>query len=462
MRDGNLVEFGIGAFSEGQESLMLQAPRMKIFRDGRVLIVDDAGAWQARIDPSRIENLERDLLRMPLLGETRFVDVRRRDPILIHGGVSYVRFRDGDDEVLIAASGKPLDRDWRAIIDRVNAERPPTLMSFRPRELKFLLWTWPAAMPSKDEWPFTATLPLAGHDSDPITTTDPAVIAFVVDHAYGHKGIPTAEGDVLYGFIVESAPAWFEITPLQLRLFGLWRDGQHGRGTGVQDGNLVEYGMGGFADGGVGSPMLFPPEVKIYADGRIVFADKKGFWQGTVEPKRLEKLNRDLAGSALLRESRIIPVRNGGLISLHGGMAYIRYRDADHEVVIATLSHARRGPYVRLLERIRREIPTTYSSFRPNELTFRLYPGDSWREPVAWPFSAATPLAGASGSITITDPAAVAFVLDHSFGGFSWMQTNVRENGTDFEIITESVPGWFEPQFLGVTLWQLHLAGSDP
>jgi hypothetical protein len=112
----------------------------------------------------------------------------------------------------------------------------------------------------------------------------------------------------------------------------------------VRDGNLIEYGMGGFADGGIGSPMLFP----------------------------------------------------------------------------------QRGPYPRLLHRIREEIPSTYSSFRAHQLTFRLYPGSTWREPVAWPFSAATPLACSSGSITLTDPAAVAFVLDHSLGGFSWLQTNVR------------------------------------
>jgi len=241
----------------------------------------------------------------------------------------------------------------------------------------------------------------------------------------------------------------------------LWRASPaHGRGAGVQDGNLIEYGMGGFADGGHGPPMLFPPEVKIYADGRIVFATKEAYWQGMLDPKRLARLKRDLAKNDLLKESQLLPVRNGGLISMHGGMVYIRYRDADDEVVVAALSHPHRGPYVHLLVRIREEIPETYSRFRPAEIRFRLYRGSAWAAPVDWPFSAATPLHDQSDSITVTDPAAIAFVVDHSFGGFSWMQANVRENGVDYEIIVETAPGWYDPEILALTLDDVRLSAA--
>ena len=127
---------------------------------------------------------------------------------------------------------------------------------------------------------------------------------------------------------------------------------------------------------------------------------------------------------------------------MHGGMAYIRYRDADDEVVVAALSHPHRGPCVHLLNRIREEIPEKYSRFRPAEIKFQLYRGNAWTAPVDWPFG---PL---QESTTLTDPAAIAFVVDHSFGGFSWMQTNVRENGIDYEIIVESAPGWYDPEIL--------------
>jgi hypothetical protein len=54
----------------------------------------------------------------------------------------------------------------------------------------------------------------------------------------------------------------------------------------------------------------------------------------------------------------------------------------------------------------------------------------------------------------------IAFVIDSAFGGFSWIQTNVRENGIDYEIILESAPGWYEPDSLGATLEELRLSSN--
>lgn len=222
------------------------------------------------------------------------------------------------------------------------------------------------------------------------------------------------------------------------------------------DGNLIEYGRGGFGDGGIGPPMLYPPEVKIYRDGRIVFGDEKGIWTGRVDPKRLARLERDLEREPLLRESQHLKVTNGRLISMHGGVAYIRYLDGSQEKLVAVTLHPKRGPYVNLLRRIREEIPSAYQSFRPASISFHVYPGSSWREPVEWPFKDIT-LAGhaSADSINVTDPRAIALVIDHSFGGFSWLQTNVRENGIAYELMLEKVPGWFEPEDLAWTLYSL-------
>lgn len=461
LRDGNLIEYGGGAFNDEDGSLVMLPPEMKIFRDGRVLIVNQSGAWQARIEADRLENLERDLLRNPLLQASRYVEFARRKPIPNAGGLSYIRFRDAADEVIVITPGFPLDPEWKAIIDRVKAERPPTLMSFRPQQLRFYVWSWPDIAKSVP-WPFTSTVPLAGRGDDPVSTSDPAVIAFIVDDVYTRKApLPgIEENGKLYQFGVESAPGWMDPPALQVRVEQLWlASAKRGRGVGAQDGNLIEYGMGGFADGGHGL-MLYPPEVKIYADGRVVFGDKEGIWQGMLEPRRLERLKSDLSKTKLLAKTQILPVRGGGLISMHGGMAYIRYRDGDDEKIVAVLSHPHGGPYTRLLGRIRQEIPSTYSRFRPKEITFRLYPGSSWVEPVAWPFSAAIPLHGRSDSIAITDAAAIGFVIDHAFGGFSWLQTNVIEDGVKYEIILESSPGWYEPGVLASTLEYMRLISN--
>jgi hypothetical protein len=62
--------------------------------------------------------------------------------------------------------------------------------------------------------------------------------------------------------------------------------------------------------------------------------------------------------------------------------------------------------------------------------------------------------------ITTTDREAVAFILDRAFGGFSWLQTNVTEAGCDYEIIVESVPDWYEPEVLAMTLEMLRLSSN--
>src|SRR5207245_3645203 len=179
---------------------------------------------------------------------------------------------------------------------------------------------------------FSTTVPLNGRGEELISTSDPAVNAFIIDATYNAKiSRPTVEENgAFYQFGVVSAPGWMDPPLIQGCIEELWRASPaHGRGAGVQDGNLIEYGMGGFADGGHGPPMLFPPEVKIYSDGRIVFATKEAYWQGMLDPKRLARLKSDLAKTDLLKESQLLPVRNGGLISMHGGMVYIRSRDAE-------------------------------------------------------------------------------------------------------------------------------------
>jgi hypothetical protein len=121
--DENFVEVGVASLDEAGGKLSL-GPRLKIFRDGRVLVVDAKGVWEGRVEREQIEDLERDLLRSPLLVATRFIQARHAKP----GGVSYIRFRDGAGEVVIASEGRPVDREWRTVVERIEAEQPTTLI----------------------------------------------------------------------------------------------------------------------------------------------------------------------------------------------------------------------------------------------------------------------------------------------------------------------------------------------
>ena len=119
--DGNLVEYGSGVFLDSEGDLVMSPPKMKIFRDGRVLIFDEKGPWQSHIGADRVANLERDLAHAPLLQSAQWIEFARRKPMPHAGGISYIRF--GDD-VVVATPGIPLNAEWNAILDRVNAERP--------------------------------------------------------------------------------------------------------------------------------------------------------------------------------------------------------------------------------------------------------------------------------------------------------------------------------------------------
>jgi hypothetical protein len=231
------------------------------------------------------------------------------------------------------------------------------------------------------------------------------------------------------------------------------------RARAVTDGNLIEYSFGGFAEGDVMlMPMLLPPVVKIYADGRVVFRDDPGFLQGQLPPERLERLKRRLSGNALLKATRLVPVKKGGAAGFHGGMAYIRYRDGADEVVIGALCLPHSGPWARLVREIRSFIPTAYWRFVPAAASVSVHTGGTWGEPTPWPFSAKLPLsklAQAETAIPVDDRSVIAFLFGHFDSGFSWLDMRALEGGKGYSIKLDSVPGWYEPSDLSSLLGSL-------
>lgn len=225
----------------------------------------------------------------------------------------------------------------------------------------------------------------------------------------------------------------------------------------TEDGNLVEYSYGGFAEGDlISGPMLFPPIVKIYQDGRIVFIDDRGIWHGQVHESPLKKLTSYLASNSLLHETRLIPVKKGVSPGFHGGMAYIRYLDGEKEVIIGALRIPTSGPWDRLLKEIRACIPSSYSSFQPASVSVSVWRGSTWDTPVQWPFISTIPLAPEADEVAryllVEDPKAIFFILQHARGGFSWLQCAVADARETYSIHIESVPGWYEPSGIEAVL----------
>ncbi|HBL26495.1 MAG TPA: hypothetical protein DD490_06645 [Acidobacteria bacterium] len=214
----------------------------------------------------------------------------------------------------------------------------------------------------------------------------------------------------------------------------------------------MEYSYGGFGEiEGFTDPMLLPPMVKIYQDGRIVFIDDRGIWQGRVQERRLARLKAYLAKQPLLKETGLIRVQKGEPPGLHGGMAYIKYLDGEHQVVIGSLLLPTAGPWHRIVEEIRSVIPSSSSSFIPESVTVFVFPGGRWGSPVQWP-APYIPLAPSAaedgGELTVSDREVASFILQHASVGFSWLQCVVLDGGQTYSLHIKSVPGWYQPEEL--------------
>ena len=169
------VEYGHGSFSETGTWLFLGFPDLTIRNDGRLIFMDEFGVWTATVPEARMERLRRDLSHDPLLRETHFYESKHAKPIMMHGGMSYIRFGD----VIIAAEGLPVGGAWQRVIDRIREEIPSSYESYLPPQIRFdAVRQWTAEKHVR--WPFEH-FPLSVLPGD---TTDPAIIAFVMRQAF--------------------------------------------------------------------------------------------------------------------------------------------------------------------------------------------------------------------------------------------------------------------------------------
>lgn len=226
--------------------------------------------------------------------------------------------------------------------------------------------------------------------------------------------------------------------------------------TESTDNNLIEYSYGGFADGSpLLGPMLNPPIVKIYQDGRIVFYRNDKFWEGIVPPQKLRRFKKYLGRNRLLGETRLIEVKRGSSPGFHGGMTYIRYLSGSEEVIIGAMLLPSRGPWNRLVERIRAAIPSTYHSFVPGSVHVYVHKGGRLVEPVSWPFSEEYPLAHRTHPDDRTrfdDRRVSAFLMRNLSSGFSWLNCVVREGGEVYSLTISEVPEWYQPSGIELLL----------
>jgi hypothetical protein len=128
---------------------------------------------------------------------------------------------------------------------------------------------------------------------------------------------------------------------------------------------------------------------------------------------------------------------------IHGGMSYVKFG----EIVIATSGRPTRGPWMRVVERVRREIPSAAIAWVPQSLNFIVFKEQYPLETIEWPFGAALPLS--EGMHSTSDRDAVAFLMKRSFGRNAFRET-FTQNGAAFRAYVLSVSGWMDDPLLAI------------
>ncbi|HET7840194.1 MAG TPA: hypothetical protein VFM21_01245, partial [Terriglobia bacterium] len=95
--------------------------------------------------------------------------------------------------------------------------------------------------------------------------------------------------------------------------------------------------------------MLWPPVLKVWQDGRVVFYKDKQFLSASLPPDKLEKLRSKLKAEKFLRSTRYIETKHGSLINIHGGVVYMRYLEGEQQVLLATEVFPRRGKWNKVI-----------------------------------------------------------------------------------------------------------------
>lgn len=234
---------------------------------------------------------------------------------------------------------------------------------------------------------------------------------------------------------------------------------------GQLDNNLIEYSYGSYGDASadIGIPMLWPPLVKIYQDGRIIFHVKSDnrFYVGQIEAHRLNDLKSKLAKQSYLRQSRFIEMK-GDFINVHGGLSYIRYLDGDSEVLLSTEVSPRGGSWMKIIKLVRSYLPNKYSPYYPEKIELHGWgdtSGGTRDEPPVWPYSKEVRLS--SKPETISNPEIIRYLFERLEGSFSFFAWDFREDGKRYALVLEKVPNWYNDGDLKIALAQLKWEWKD-
>lgn len=193
---------------------MLWPPTVKVYQDGKIIHFEskEKGFYVSRLEAQVLESLKKRLSSEQYLRKSRFIDMEG-DFINVHGGVSYIRYLDGDKEILLATEVIPRKGPWVDLTELIWSYMPEDhTRLYYPDAIGLQTWEDDSdvADPDPPMWPFSKQLPLR---LKPKMISDPEIIRYLFDRLKGVFSFYVwdfKDEGKRYSIALVNVPGWFE------------------------------------------------------------------------------------------------------------------------------------------------------------------------------------------------------------------------------------------------------------
>jgi hypothetical protein len=229
LRDNNLIELSRGSYGNMSVKAMLWPPFVKIYQDGKVVHFDSEQKkfYVSRLGAQALDSLKKRLSGEHYLYKSRFIEMDG-DDINVHGGVSYIRYFDGDKEILLATEVRPRKGPWVQLSELVWSYVPEDhTQLYYPDAIGLQTWVNDSddTNPDPSSWPFGKQLPLTPKLK---AISNPEIIRYLFDRMQGIFSFfvwDFKDDDKRYSMALIEVPGWFEQKYINKALAKVRRNG---------------------------------------------------------------------------------------------------------------------------------------------------------------------------------------------------------------------------------------------
>ena len=229
LKDNNLIEFSFGSYPNRSNKAMLWPPLVKIYQDGKVIHHggNDNRFFVSQLDPQQLDSLKKRLANEKYLSKSRFIEMEG-DLINYHGGVSYIRYLDGDNEILLVTDVKPTGGPWVQLTKDIWRSVPDDHKQvYYPATIGVQTWVDDCEYcnPNPPTWPFSQQVRLQPKLK---TISNPEIIHYLFERLEGVFSFfvwEFKENKKRYAISLENAPGWFEQDHINAALAKLRKSG---------------------------------------------------------------------------------------------------------------------------------------------------------------------------------------------------------------------------------------------